>query len=161
MAAWDEWERLKDEAARRASEDHAMRLNQLPADQGAGAGGDDLRAHQGDLGAVGHEAFLLHDDLRTVGDLAGAGAGADGEGSTWRAAAALTSRELTTGRALMTTLEIWTSQVRTVLQATAHISNHLDHSKKIHAQDDAEIGAVLRQRDGSAVSVSELDKYFT
>ncbi|MER6349515.1 hypothetical protein ACWC10_21260 [Streptomyces sp. NPDC001595] len=45
-------------------------------------------------------------------------------------------------------------------QACAHISNHLDFSKKLHADDDAEIAAVIASRDGSAVPVSELGKYF-
>ncbi|MEU3556451.1 hypothetical protein [Streptomyces fragilis] len=145
--AWNEWERLKGEAAAR---------------QGA----DDLRVHQDDLGAVGHEAFTLHEELCRVADVGSAGAqgagGAGGAGVTWRAAATLRSSGFATGGALATTLEIWSSQVRTVLQATAHISNHLAHSRKAHARDDAEIGALLTGRDGSsAVPVSVLQTYFT
>ncbi|MFB7230278.1 hypothetical protein ACFCY9_21360 [Streptomyces fimicarius] len=41
----------------------------------------------------------------------------------------------------------------------AHISNHLDNSKKSHAKDEAEIASALTRRNGSAVPVSELLKY--
>lgn len=144
--AWNEWERLKGEAAARQGPDDS-----------------DLRVHQDDLGAVGHEAFVLHEDLRRVADLGAAGVeGADGAGVTWRAATVLRSSGFATGGALATTLETWSSQVRTVLQATAHISNHLDHSRKSHARDDARIAAVLTGPDGlSAVPVSVLGTYFT
>ena len=149
--AWNEWERLKREAAARRGPD-----------------GSDLRVHQGDLGAVGHEAFVLHEDLRRVADVGAGGADgagdasdADGGGASLRAAAVLRSSGFATGGALAATLETWSSQVRTVLQATAHISNHLDHSRKAHARDDAEIGAVLTGPDGSsAVPVSVLETYF-
>ncbi|MER5475661.1 hypothetical protein ABT026_01555 [Streptomyces sp. NPDC002734] len=141
--AWNEWERLKGEAAARQGRD-----------------GSDLRVHQDDLGAVGHEAFVLHEDLRRVADVGCDGA--DGDGVTWRAATVLRSSGFVTGGALATTLETWSAQVRTVLQAAAHISNHLDHSRRSHARDDAEIAAVLTGPDGSsAVPVSVLATYFT
>ncbi|MFD0270642.1 hypothetical protein ACFVGY_29370 [Streptomyces sp. NPDC127106] len=41
----------------------------------------------------------------------------------------------------------------------AHISNHLDYSKQAHARDDEAIAASLRHRDGSAMSVSEIQRY--
>jgi hypothetical protein len=50
--------------------------------------------------------------------------------------------------------------VKAVRQAFAHISNHLDYSKKLHANDDAKIAAVVKSRDGSALPASELSKYF-
>jgi hypothetical protein len=40
----------------------------------------------------------------------------------------------------------------------AHISNHPDYSKKRHANDYELIAASFRNRDGSAVSVSEISK---
>ncbi|MGW4669820.1 hypothetical protein [Streptomyces sp. NPDC004324] len=155
--AWDEWEKLKADAARRSTTH--MRLNQVPADPGGG-GGADLVVNQDDLGAVGHEAFVLYGELHRTTDIAGAGADKAGAGSTMQAAAALKAHGFETGAALELTVEVWTSQAKSVLQACAHVSNHLDFSKKLHAEQDAEIGAVLRGRDGSAESVSELDKYF-
>lgn len=156
--AWDEWEQLKAQAAERHSTH--MRLNQLPAEGGGGGGGGDLVVRQDDLGAVGHDAYLLYDDLRKGADIATAGAGKDGAGSTAQAAAALTSHHFETGAALDRTVEIWSSQLKSVLQACAHISNHLDYSQKRHADDDAQIAAVVRASDGGALSVSQLNQYF-
>ncbi|MFJ4633078.1 hypothetical protein [Streptomyces sp. NPDC088847] len=155
--AWEEWEQLKSQAAERQSTH--MRLNQLAPDGGGGGSGD-LVVQQDDLGAVGHEAHILYDDIRSGADIAGAGAGKDGAGSTAQAASALKSRGFETGGALERTVEVWTSQVKSVLQACAHISDHLDYSKKRHAEDDAEIGTVVRDSDGGALSVSKLNEYF-
>lgn len=156
--AWDEWEQLKADAADRHST--PMRLNQYPADRGGGGAGGDLVVNQDDLGAVGHDAHTLFEDLQSGADIAGAGANKEGVGSTKQAAAALKSNGFASGGALETTVDIWTSQLETVLQACAHISDHLDFSKKLHAEEDAKIGAVLLGADGSALSVSEISKYF-
>ncbi|MEU8692896.1 hypothetical protein [Streptomyces sp. NPDC048665] len=155
--AWDEWEQLKARAAEGKSPH--MRLNQLAA-AGGGRGTGELVVHQDDLGAVGHEANILCDDVKSQADIAAAGSGSGSTGSTMQAAATLKSRGFQTGGALETTVEMWTSQVKVVLQACAHISDHLDYTQKRHAEDDAKIGAVIRGRDGSAVSVSQLNEYF-
>ncbi|UCA47947.1 hypothetical protein LEL86_00925 [Streptomyces sp. WA6-1-16] len=56
--AWEEWVRSKEAVA----EGHTpMRLNEAGS-QGAAAA--DLVVHQDDLGAVGHEAFVLHGELK-------------------------------------------------------------------------------------------------
>ncbi|WP_262064000.1 hypothetical protein [Streptomyces sp. STR69] len=154
--AWEEWEQLKADAARRGSA--RMRLDQLAA--GGGGVGGDLVVHQDDLGAVGHEAYILHDQLRQRVDIAGAGSGRSGSGSTTQAGEELKGSGFAMGSALVTTVSVWTSQVKSVLQAVAHISNHLDYSKKLHAQDDTQISAEIRGRDGSAMSVSSLSRYF-
>lgn len=158
---WDEWEQIKADVAQRGST--GMQLNQLAADGGGGGGGDvagDLVVNQDDLGAVGHDAFTLYEGLRTGTDIAGAGMNKDGAGSTMQSAASLKTHGFAMGSALELTVEIWTSQSKAVLQACAHISNHLDYSKKLHAEDDAKIAAVVRSRDGLAETVSELSKYF-
>jgi hypothetical protein len=156
--AWDEWEQLKADAAQRSST--SMQLNQLPADGGGGGGSSagDLVVNQDDLGAVGHDARILYDDLRTGTDIAGLYK--EDAGATMQAAVSLKSHGFEMGSAMELTVEVWTSQAKTVLQACAHISNHLDYSKKQHALDDAKIAAVVRSRDGSAESVSEISKYF-
>ncbi|MCX5109347.1 hypothetical protein OOK13_12550 [Streptomyces sp. NBC_00378] len=155
----DEWAQLKADAQDRHSAQ--MRLNTAgPQADGAASGGNaDLVVHQDDLGAVGNEAFRIHGELRKRADLAGAGADKDGAGTTARAAAELHGRNFSAGGELYTTLEVWSSQVKTVLQMCAHISNHLDFSKKLHANDEVEIAASLSRRDGSPVPVSELLKY--
>ncbi|MEU1228459.1 hypothetical protein [Streptomyces sp. NPDC005828] len=89
----------------------------------------------------------------------GVGSGKNGEGSTVQAANELSSRHMTMGSELLTTLSVWDSQVKTVLQMCAHISNHLDYSKRSYAQNDKRIEDSLRHRDGTAVSVSEISTY--
>lgn len=66
--AWDEWERLKIEAA----EDHStrMQLNHLPPEPPVGTQGD-LRVNQHDMAAVGDAAFQLHQDLARCSGHAG------------------------------------------------------------------------------------------
>ncbi|MFV0133313.1 hypothetical protein ACLGIH_08755 [Streptomyces sp. HMX87] len=156
--AWDEWEQLKARAAGR--QPTQMQVNRAPA-QGPGPGGKpDLVARQDDLGAVGHDAFVLHGDLVKKVDIAGSGMNSDHAGSTHQAATALSQSNFAMGDELMTTLTVWESQVKAVRQACAHISNHLDYSKKLHANDDAQIAAEIRARSGSAISASELGQYF-
>ncbi|GGV83800.1 hypothetical protein MTQ10_29650 [Streptomyces sp. XM83C] len=155
--AWEEWEQLKS----RAIEGKTTHLQLNGANGSTGnAGRPDLVVHQDDLGAVGHEAFQLHARLRHQADIAGAGADENGSGTTMQAAAELKSHHFSMGSALETTVSVWTTQVKAVLQALAHISNHLDYSKKTHAHDDAKIAADMRCRDGSPVPVSVLSSYF-
>ncbi|MFD4023978.1 hypothetical protein ACFWRV_10725 [Streptomyces sp. NPDC058576] len=156
--AWDEWEQAKAQVEAR----HAARtqLNQAPAGVGAAGGQGDLVVTQDDLGAVGHDAFVLHGRLGRQGDIAGAGAGKDGTGTTMQAAASLKTHSFATGPVLELAVELWTTRTKTLLQACAHISNHLDFTKKSHAQDDADIAASFRGRDGSPVPVSRLNEYF-
>ncbi|WP_186779310.1 hypothetical protein [Streptomyces salinarius] len=87
------------------------------------------------------------------------GADKSGSGSTMQAAAALKRGGLGLGSELESTVEIWTSQVKHVLQACAHISNHLDYSKKLYAHEDAKIAAEIRGRTGP-LPVSVLNDYF-
>ncbi|MFI6724720.1 hypothetical protein NRF20_11210 [Streptomyces sp. R-74717] len=148
----DEWAALKANAARQVQ----MRLNSTMS---GSVDDGDLVVHQDDLGAVGNAAFRLHSDLRKKADIAGAGLNREGAGSTAQAATELSAHNFTAGGELMTTLEVWGSQVKTVLQMCAHISNHLDYSKKAHAKDDDWIAAELTHRNGSAATVSELSKY--
>ncbi|MFF8602662.1 hypothetical protein ACF065_22055 [Streptomyces sp. NPDC015232] len=155
--AWDEWEAAK--AAVAAREGAQTRLNQAGASGAGGAGAADLVVREDDLGAVGHEAFILHGELSKKADIAAAGSGDTAVGSTMRAAASLRNHHLELGSELETTVEVWTSQVKHVLQACAHISNHLDYSKKMHVRDDVHIAAELKGRTGP-VSVSALNEYF-
>ncbi|MFJ6557121.1 hypothetical protein ACIQNT_33615 [Streptomyces luteogriseus] len=156
--AWNEWEQLKADAADPSST--AMQINHVPSLEGGSSNAGDLVAYQDDLGAVGHDAYILHDQLRRRVDIAGAGADETGSGSTMQAAEELKRSGFVTGPALVTTVTMWTSQVKSVLQAVAHISNHLDYTKKLHTQDDAQIAAEIRGRDGSAMPVSSLSRYF-
>ncbi|MEU8548869.1 hypothetical protein AB0C81_18065 [Streptomyces roseoverticillatus] len=136
--------------------DASTRLDSASAGPGGG-GAAGLVVHADDLGAVGHEAYLLHEGLRKAGDVARGAEG--GEGNTANAVAELKRENFATAGAISTAVEVWNSQLKTVLQACAHISNHLDYSTAAHARDDAEIAADLIEAK-RAVAVSEIEKYF-
>jgi len=139
MSFEQEWAAERSAAADRVG----VRLNQLPADPGGGAGGADLGVRQDHLGALGHAAFALHGRLVKDGHHAAA--------VTSEAGTDLTKNGFLTGQALGTVQETWSSQLRTLLDACAHISNHLDYSAAAHVRDDQEIKAAL--------AVSKIDEY--
>jgi hypothetical protein len=156
----EEWAQLTSDAQQRRSAQTQLNSAEASGQSTAGSKGSaDLVVHQDDLGRVGNEAFRIHGELRTRADVAGAGMNQNGSGSTAQAGTELQKRNFTSGGELLNTLEVWGTQVKTVLQMYAHISNHLDFSKKLHSNDETEIAASLRHRDGSAVSVSEISKY--
>ncbi|MFE6224315.1 MULTISPECIES: hypothetical protein [unclassified Streptomyces] len=141
--SWDEWEQLKADSAQR--EPDRMRLNGLEGNAGATAGSGDLVVNRDDLGAIGHEAYLLYGRLSRDGDHA--------RPATFDASIALTNGNFTSGSELLKVHDRWNSQLRTLLDACARISNHLDYSKSVHAKDDADIG-------GQLLSTSKIDEYF-
>jgi hypothetical protein len=131
--AWNEWQHLQS----------APSLRGAPVASAPGPRAD-LVAHQDDLGAVGHEAYLLHAALLRHADVAGHGATPSAACTSTRAATALTRHHFAMGAALASTTTVWTSQLRSLLSACAHISNHLDHTKASHARDDAKVRTALR-----------------
>lgn len=140
MSFEDEWAAAKSAAADRIS----MRLNQLPADPGRWSPSADLAVRQDHLGAIGHAAYELHGRLVKDGNHA--------RTDTSEAATGLSSHGFRTGSALATVQETWSSQLRTLLDACAHISNHLDYSVAAHKKDDEEIRTSL--------AVSKISEYF-
>jgi hypothetical protein len=149
---WHEWEQLKKTAAERIQLDSAS--------SGGGVPEDGIMVYRDDLGAVGSEAFRLHTELKAKADLAGMGTDKHGDSSTAQAAAALKKQGFAMAAALDKTLKTWSVQVKTVLQACANISNHLDYTKKLHAHEDMKIAADLRGADGLSLPASRLNKYF-
>ncbi|WP_255954649.1 hypothetical protein [Streptomyces odontomachi] len=142
--AWDEWEQLKSEAARK--HDTHMRLNQLPDSPGGSAEpGGDLKVGFKDLAAIGDDAFKLWDHLGKDGKHADA--------STTKAAGDLKAQGFKLGPALDTTQRQWASQLKTLLDACAQISNHMDFTEKAHKGDEHYIY-------GQLSSISTLDKGF-
>lgn len=135
MSFEDEWAEAKGAA---------MRLNGHPTDQGRWSPSADLSVKQDHLGAIGHAAYALHGRLAKDGNHA--------RTDSTEAASALRTHGFRTGAALATVQETWGVQLRTLLHAVAHISNHLDYSVASHAKDDAEISASL--------SVSKISEYF-
>jgi hypothetical protein len=140
--AWDEWERLKADAGNRSSSH--MQLNQAPSEGGGGQQGD-LSVNQQDLAAVGDSAFKLFTDLGREGR--------DAWSSSQAAAKDLKTQEFELGGALDVVQERWEKSLTTLLDACAHISNHMDFTKKAHAGDEYHIASTVS-------SIATLDKGF-
>jgi hypothetical protein len=149
--AWDEWEQLKAEAAKK----HAAHteLNQVMNTGGGGGSVSDadLVVHDDELGKLGHMAYELHGRLQKDGHHASA--------STHGAAAELSDDGLDTGKALSEVHDAWNTQVGTLLEACARISNHLDFSRAQHAKDDAKIATGMRDAAGHLMTVSRISDY--
>ncbi|WP_307792265.1 hypothetical protein [Streptomyces verrucosisporus] len=144
MSFDDEWKQLVEAAAERKATQ--MRLNRL---DGGGGGGvstssGELEVSQKDLAAVGDAAFELHGRLRKDGDLA--------RESSNSAAAGLRG-DFEIGGALDHVATRWQEQLRTLTDACAHISNHMEYSNKAHANDEQHISSLFN-------SVSALDEGF-
>ncbi|WP_166027637.1 hypothetical protein [Streptomyces chilikensis] len=149
--AWDEWTRLKEDAAARAAS--GMRLNQLPATGGGGGGtGDgDLVVHDDQLGKLGNMTFELRERLRIDGDFA--------RPATFRASVDLFNDGLDMGAALTEVHDAWNTQLRTLLEACAHISNGLDFTRAQHAKDEDDVVTGMRDAAGQLMSVSRINDY--
>ncbi|MFF2504823.1 hypothetical protein ACFVTY_15810 [Streptomyces sp. NPDC058067] len=143
--AWDEWEQLKANAQQRG--DAKMQLNQL-ADPGGGGGGEntqgDLTVDFPDLAAIGDAAYRLRTRMDRESDHARI--------SSMNAAGGLKA-EFAIGKALDHVAVRWVDQVQSLLDACAHISNHLDYTKGAHKGDEEHIYGVIS-------SISTLDKGF-
>lgn len=137
-----------------ASQQGGVRMHVNNAGPGGGGGGGqhDLSTSQDELGAIGHDAHVLFGRLQKDGDIA--------RDSSDTAATTLKNARFTLGEELGLTVGVWNSQLKTLLQSCAHISNHLDYSAKSYAKQDQEIEARMRHRDGSAMSVSEIERYY-
>lgn len=131
--AWEEWERLKTEAAQQQSP--GMQLNQYPADQGGDGTQGDLVAGQQDLVAVGKAAHELFEHFSAYSKHAAVASTA--------AAGGLKGEGFALGAALEHVAERWDKQSKTLLDACAHISNHLRFTKNQHAADDSYIAGVV------------------
>lgn len=141
--AWDEWEQLKNAAGERSAQ---MRLNQLPAEPGGGGEkGGDLKVSQKDLAAVGDSAFKLFEDLGRYGR--------DAWSNSQTAAKDLTTQGFALGGGLQHVQKRWEEQLQCLLDACAHISNHMDFTKNAHAGDEYYITSTVS-------SIATLDKGF-
>ena len=141
--AWEEWEQLKAHAADRRSA--RMQLNQVPAGQGGGGTQGDLVVGHKDLEAVGKAAHDLFDRFTTYSGHARVASEA--------AAGGLKGEGFALGGALEHVAQRWSEQSKTLLDACAHISNHLRYTKNRHAADDSYIA-------GAVSSIATLDEGF-
>ncbi|MFF2536625.1 hypothetical protein [Streptomyces cyaneofuscatus] len=129
--AWDEWEQLKADAADR--QPTGMRLNQLdPGDGGSAARlpgqTGDLKVGQGDLTKIGSEAHRLYDNLWNKARVA--------VPSSDKAAGDLSGQGFALGGGLKHVSKRWDEQLKSLMDACAHISNHMQVTKKVHAGDE-------------------------
>ncbi|MEU9338252.1 hypothetical protein AB0D49_34740 [Streptomyces sp. NPDC048290] len=139
MSFEQEWAELRAAAEQRG----AMRLNSLPA-EGGGSGAPNLVVNRDDLGRIGGDAYELYGRLAKDGDHA--------RTATFDAAIALTNGEFVSGSGLLKVHDRWNTHLRTLLDACAQISNHLDYTKAQHSKDDVKI-------QGDLASVSKLTEY--
>lgn len=141
MSFNEEWRQIQTDVAARQTR---MRLNRL---DGGGGGTSGLSVRADDLGLVGNNAFELRDRLDKDGKHA--------LKSTEAAATALKSDNFRTGPALKTLHDTWESQVKTLLDACAHISDHLDYSIAQHGKDEADISQSF-----TGLSASRISEFF-
>ncbi|MFI1929925.1 hypothetical protein [Streptomyces sp. NPDC020330] len=128
--AWDEWEQLKAGAVQR----HAtgMQLNQL----GPGEGGStalpgqtgDLKVSNGDLVKIGSQAHGLYNKLWDKARVA--------VPSSDKAAGDLRRQGFALGGGLQHVANRWDEQLKSLMDACAHIANHMQVTKKVHAGDE-------------------------
>ncbi|MFH9295705.1 hypothetical protein [Streptomyces sp. NPDC017520] len=152
MSFEEEWGQLKAAAA--------MRLNSAGDSGGSGAakGSADYVVSDDELGDIGHAAFGLFNGLESTGKHA--------KVASETAGTSLKGDGFDTGAAFTEVIGTWETQVKTLLQACAHISNHLDYTKASKKADDEWIetqlrivGPVAPEADG-AVPASQISKYF-
>ncbi|QES48476.1 hypothetical protein DEJ50_12260 [Streptomyces venezuelae] len=140
MSFDEEWSTARAAAAANVG----TRLNQLPADPGgAGGGNEDLLLNQDHIGAIGHDAHVLHSRLSRDG--------AHAKTATAEAGTQLKGEAFASGAALLTAQERWDSQLKTLLAGCAHISNSLNYSVNSMGKQDAQIHAAFTQ--------SKVDEY--
>nr|BFD84358.1 hypothetical protein StreXyl84_37590 [Streptomyces sp. Xyl84] len=131
--AWEEWEQMKARAADRQAS--RMHLDQYPGDQGGDGSEGDLVVGHADLQAVGRAAHDLFDDFTTCSGHA--------RPASEAAASGLKGEGFALGGALEHVTQRWSEQSKTLLDACAHISNHLRYTRNRHAaQESCIVGAV-------------------
>ncbi|MEE1739464.1 hypothetical protein [Streptomyces sp. BE147] len=138
-----EWATLRAESTQRVD----MRLNGAPAEPGGPGGGPvvaDLAVNKDNLGAIGHEAYGLRTRVSKDGDHA--------RPSTFDAAIALTNGNFESGSGLLKVHDRWNTHLKTLLDACAQISNHLNYTTSSLQKDDVQIA-------GDLISVSKLNEY--
>ncbi|MEU2061327.1 hypothetical protein [Streptomyces sp. NPDC013455] len=133
--AWDEWEQLKTQAAGGTSAH--MRLNHV--DGGDGTQGPDalpgktgdLRVGHGDLVKIGSAAHHLYDQLWDKARVA--------IPSSDSAAGDLSKQGFALGAGLQHVSNRWEEQLKSLMDACAQISNHMQVTKAVHTSDDTYI----------------------
>ncbi|MER5858964.1 MULTISPECIES: hypothetical protein [unclassified Streptomyces] len=127
--AWDEWEELKAK-----HEPASMQLNSVP--DGGGTYGPyvvpsktgDLKVGHGDLVKIGKSAHELYNQLWDKARVS--------IPSSDSAAGNLTKQGFDLGSGLQHVSNRWDEQLKSLMDACAQISNHMQTTKKVHAGDE-------------------------
>ncbi|MFE7040431.1 hypothetical protein [Streptomyces atratus] len=138
----------------------AMRLNQADSTGGStpAKGSADYVVVDDELGDIGHAAYGLFNGLESGGKHANA--------ASETAGTSLKGDGFDSGAALAEVNRTWETQVKTLLQACAHISNHLDYTKTSSKADDDWIQAQMRivgpvaPGADASVPASRINEYF-
>ncbi|MFF1256536.1 MULTISPECIES: hypothetical protein [unclassified Streptomyces] len=146
--AWDEWEQLKVKAAEKQSA--KLQLNSGGPGGGRSEDGD-LVVHDDELGKLGNMAHDLRERLRVDGDYA--------RPSIFDASIDLFNDGLDMGSGLLELHDAWNTQLATLKEACAHISNHLDFTRAQHAKDDVHIQMGMRDATGHLMTPSRIQDY--
>ncbi|MFD5965916.1 hypothetical protein ACFWGR_06770 [Streptomyces sp. NPDC060311] len=148
--AWEEWEQIKAEAAQQ--QPTRMQLNQLPGNVGGDTSPGDLVVHDDELGKLGNMAYDLLSQVSTDADMA--------RPSTFTASNALFNDGLDMGSALLEVHDGWNTQLGTLKEACAHISNHLDFTRARHAEDESYVETGMHNAAGDLMTPSRINDYF-
>ncbi|MEV4338143.1 hypothetical protein [Streptomyces sp. NPDC049590] len=127
--AWDEWEQLKTQAAQGQSTH--MRLNQVDGGGGTAAlpgKTGDLKVGHKDLEKIGSSAHHLYEQLWDKARVA--------TPSSDSAAGDLTKQGFALGVGLQHVSNRWEEQLKSLMDACAQISNHMQTTKAVHANDE-------------------------
>jgi hypothetical protein len=127
--AWEEWEELKGKHERTS-----MQLNSVPEDDGTGgphampSQTGDLRVGHGDLVKIGKKAHELYNQLWDRARVS--------ISSSDSAASNLSKQGFALGNGLKHVSNRWDEQLKSLMDACAHITNHMQVTKKVHAGDE-------------------------
>jgi hypothetical protein len=146
---WNEWEQLKQGATASAATSGGMRLNQLPAAQGAG--GPDLKVRHQQLRALGKLADDLRERLQVDGDHA--------RPATFSAGTSLSHDGLDSGHQVLRLAEVWSTKLHVLLDACSHIRNHLSFTSSQHSGDDGAAGSGVGAAGADLQPLSKLSDY--
>ncbi|MGW2745702.1 hypothetical protein [Streptomyces sp. NPDC001450] len=127
--AWDEWEQLKAQAVEGQSAH--MQLNQVDGGGGYTAQPSqtgDLKVGHADLVRIGGAAHHLYNQLWDKARVAVPGSDS--------AAGDLSKQGFAVGSGLEHVSNRWDEQLKSLMDACAQISNHMQVTKSIHANDD-------------------------
>ncbi|WP_428954380.1 hypothetical protein [Streptomyces sp. cg35] len=121
--AWDEWEELKGKHT-----STGMQLNGIPADETTTTTTGDLEVGHGDLTKLGKSAHELYNQLwdRARVNVA----------SSDSAAGSLTKQGFELGSGLKHVSSRWDEQLKSLMDACAQITNHMQTTKRVHDDDD-------------------------